>query len=745
MHSNEDMYSRKKNAMEQNKMLQDQLVGKMRELAFLETEYVKTKREATEWKKKFDFLFRENELLSVETAKLDAAQKQIGFLQQEIQFKTEESDAMRGLVTALEASNKKNRRRNMDSLNSAIATAKDNPRSSTGSDSSDPTSSLRRSGGGDAEVAALRNENSQLVKDLDRKDHELKMKDDEIKVQKQRISDLETTLDAEQASQFTRLKENQEKMAKLEAQLARQSIDIRASNESINNTPPSTPPPMPTQHFYNEDDDDIVSNKWKLHTDVIHASAPQSYDPAVLTAFLNKVPFNHRDGATRILRQLLETTEPLAVETNMVLQNVPPELVTELRDMILPHLKARHHVKVQYFNLQRQMVATDVKLVLEPREAEFISTSDAESSSHVFMGPVPNDVPSKLVLHTKRYLHPERARFMSRPVHDPTTAVDDVDPDAAPQPPPSLMRRLSNASFTGASGNSFYGGAPPMAATGGSENAVATPPTRSAKSFLGSIATVAKTVVMKNFEKKFTHQGTRCAVCSVSPIVGDRFRCSTCEGYDLCGNCYAFGAHGLENTDEMFGRVQELVLVRCPRLAQEAELLELLRFEICRSNLRKFSFVANWLADIIQGRSTKDLRARAIEVPSIRREIRKQFVPLLMMVVSDRMDIEVKTEWELELNSDLEKNLKTGHNNACLEVLRIWVADKFSTTSPFVERSLHRYREGEDEPTAAPMPPALALQVPPTPPPTPPPPPADADDDAMLNTPVEDNYLFQEV
>ncbi|RHZ20573.1 hypothetical protein DYB37_005072 [Aphanomyces astaci] len=219
MHSNEDMYARKQNAIEQNKVLQDQLVGKMRELSFLETEYVKTKREATEWKKKFDYVFRENELLSVETAKLDAAQKQIGFLHQEIQFKSEETEALRGLVTALEASNKKNRRRNMDALNTAITSA--NARSSSGSEITDGG---RKSSDKESEVSALRSENSLLVKDLDRKDHELKLKDDEIKLLKERIQELESTLDTEQAMHFSRLKESQESIGKLETQLARHHV-----------------------------------------------------------------------------------------------------------------------------------------------------------------------------------------------------------------------------------------------------------------------------------------------------------------------------------------------------------------------------------------------------------------------------------------------------------------------------------------------------------------------------------------
>ncbi|RHY81250.1 hypothetical protein DYB35_010210 [Aphanomyces astaci] len=509
MHSNEDMYARKQNAIEQNKVLQDQLVGKMRELSFLETEYVKTKREATEWKKKFDYVFRENELLSVETAKLDAAQKQIGFLHQEIQFKSEETEALRGLVTALEASNKKNRRRNMDALNTAITSA--NARSSSGSEITDGG---RKSSDKESEVSALRSENSLLVKDLDRKDHELKLKDDEIKLLKERIQELESTLDTEQAMHFSRLKESQESIGKLETQLARHHMD----------------------------------SKWKLHTDVLPTAAP--YDRAVLDAFLDKVPFAHRDGASRILRVLLGTNERLSMETNMVLQNVSAELVAELKHTILPWLKAKHHVKVAYFHLTRHIVATDVKLVLEPREQEFISTSGpAECASHVFLGPAPYD--NKLVLHTMRTLHADRARFVSSPDAEAVAAAAGEDTLEMESLPPTLFRRLSaTPSFMGEAdntatssrrggggggflSNSFLGGSitgsiPAVGSDGATSSRGGGGLT---KSFLGSIATAAKTVVMKNFEKKQTHPGTRCAVCSISPIVGDRFRCATCEGY----------------------------------------------------------------------------------------------------------------------------------------------------------------------------------------------------------------------
>ncbi|KDO27672.1 hypothetical protein SPRG_07302 [Saprolegnia parasitica CBS 223.65] len=763
LHSNEEVYARKQNALEQNRILQESLAGKIREMSFLESEYVKVKKEAQEWKKKFDYVFRENELLSVETAKLDAATKQIGFLQQEITFKTEESEALRGLVTALEASNKKNRRRNLDSLNSALAGAGRsssssesdglrNSRSSVKSDKAAEAPKATCSGNcQQAEVNALRNENGLLVKDLDRKDQEIKMRDEEIKIQKERITGLETTLQTEQEMQLSRLKEKQEEVSKMESQLQalQLKMDIRASTDSIANTPPSTPPPMPAPAFFHDDEEDAAKYKWQLHTDVI-SPYTKTYEPYMLTGFIEKVPFAHREGVGRILRQLIDGNpakypqDKVVSETNMVMQNVPAEVATGMTEFILPLLKGKHHFKVAYYQMQRVMMVTDLKLVIEPREEEYVAavTQHSELAAHLFLGPRPDDVPNKLVLHTARYLHPDRARFISRPDGNDE---EDLELDLNAMSMTASNRRTSNASFTGDErrggllSNSFLGADD---GTGSSRRGGLS------KTILGlgsMAAAAAKKTVTKHFEKKFVHQGSRCAVCSVTPIIGNRFRCATCEGYDLCENCYAFGAHGLENTDEMFGRVQELVLQRCPRLKQEAELLELLRFEICRSSLRKFSFVVNWLADIVQGRSTKDLRARAIEVPAIRREVRKQFVPLLMMVVSDRMDIEVRTEWELELNPDLEKNLHNkgeGAHNACLEVLRIWVADKFSTTSPFVERSLHRYKEGDDADDENAK--SMVGTAPPLATKTPPPPPNRATVDQVA-TPTETKYMFQEM
>ena len=39
------------------------------------------------------------------------------------------------------------------------------------------------------------------------------------------------------------------------------------------------------------------------------------------------------------------------------------------------------------------------------------------------------------------------------------------------------------------------------------------------------------------------HRGARCAGCGTRPIVGDRYRCVSCESQDLCAGCFGRGKH----------------------------------------------------------------------------------------------------------------------------------------------------------------------------------------------------------
>nr|CCA16611.1 conserved hypothetical protein [Albugo laibachii Nc14] len=202
---------------------------------------------------------------------------------------------------------------------------------------------------------------------------------------------------------------------------------------------------------------------------------------------------------------------------------------------------------------------------------------------------------------------------------------------------------------------------------------------------------------------KYAHKDSTCRFCKITPVVGDRYACSTCEDVEMCANCYGLGCHGMEDSDELFKRVETLVFLRCSTLATDQDaFLAVLRFDICNNNLRKYNFCLNWVADLLVGKSTRELQARALEIPNISHQVRKEFVSSLMeLVQSRRNDLVIKTEWEAVLD---QHTLETGKKNVRfedqapdhgIETLRIWTIDKFRTTSPFVEKSILKYQRDD--------------------------------------------------
>ncbi|TMW58815.1 hypothetical protein Poli38472_006960 [Pythium oligandrum] len=760
--SNRASYSQRQNVQEQLRATQEELSTKVRELQIYEANYMQLKKELTRWKKKFEYIFRENELLSLETAKLDASHKQIAFLQQEIKFKEEESEALRGLVSALEASNKKVRatrlnssarlaaKKDLPAAAAAGAAMLDNSTTTTTTAAAVPASSPPAAPAAEieqlaterkeraaekerflSEIATLKSENSMLLKDMDRRDTALQLSEDKINVHKLRISALEMSLKEEQDKQMKQLREKQDVIADLEAQIvqlekrrrtssavSREEADApvdfgpthrlkhpdsiaengepRASGDNIDpdeleepDTPPGTPPPISAGILLPPVDPtaDQIIKDWE-DDKRLRAAPSTEFEWNRLESFLQKLPYEAKEGAERILKQVLDPySHPTVSESQVLIRAIPLECKKELVEFLVPLLKAHNHMRVTYSTQQRRTLVTDVRLTLEPRESEFTGGlafgEKRFGRDHVFYGPSNDDI-SKLVMHTTRTLTTDKkAAYVSKPQ--------------------DLQRRSSGSDLERTSGETdsttFDGEAPPA----GSENK---PKgkwlTNRTKKLMVTMAMGAKQRVARLNQAKYSHEGTTCQFCKATPIVGCRYSCATCVGFDLCENCYSLGGHGLENSDELFYRTQELVLARCPRLVEELDLLELLRFEICRSNLRKFSFCLNWLADIVNGKTSQQLQARALEIPGIRRDIRKQFVPILLRICSDREDLEVKTEWELESDNSAEvKSVTNGVRGSLnegdgrfLETLRIWVADQYRTTSPFVERSLLKFREG---------------------------------------------------
>lgn len=767
--SNAASYSQRQVTQEQLRATQEELAAKVRELQIYESNYVTLKKELARWKKKFEYIFRENELLSLETAKLDASHKQIAFLQQEIKFKEEESSALRGLVSALEASNKKARAARLAGKKSSLPPAAQAGAALLESDggaaanavptttqagaeaSSEALEKERREHSEErerlgSEIAALKAENSMLLKDLDRKELALQLKDDKVDAHKQRIAGLEQMLQEEQDKHLAQLREKQDNIVDLELQIQQMEMRRRSSAayyapraepdvgfgpterlrtvgaeqdaqradggigvdfDESPDTPPGTPPPISAGGLLPPDDptQDQVMRDWEDDRKV-RAAATTEFDPEQLRDFLDKLPYETKDGASRILLDAVapEGAAPEIAESQILIRGASKETQKELREFVVPLLKAQKTMRVTYATLQRKTLVTDVRITLEPRPSSVTGPLGPDEKrfgkDHAFYGPSSDDV-AKLVLHGARTLTTEKkASYVSKPLAQ----------EAASSSPQRHSDELGESPKQQAAGEADAPGAeaPPTAAgaseaAGGAANRRWRGMSVQTVKLMGTMVAGARQRVTARFANaKFVHEGTSCQFCKVAPIVGPRFSCATCVGFDLCETCYSLGGHGLENSDEMFYRVQELVLARCTRLQDEVELLELLRFEICRSNLRKFNFCLNWLADIVVGKTSRDLQARALEIPSIRRDVRKRFVPLLMVVCSDRDDIEVKTEWELEsdnaaeVRSVVRGSLSDG-DGKFLETLRIWVADQYRTTSPFVERNLLKYREGGAE------------------------------------------------
>ncbi|KAH7491092.1 E3 ubiquitin-protein ligase HERC2 [Phytophthora ramorum] len=735
--SNSTRYAERAETAGMLRATQEELASKIKELQLYEGNYTTLKRDLSRWKKKFEYVFRENELLALETGKLDASHKQIAFLQQELKFKEEEGSALRGLVSALEAASKKQRAKQLeaararDSELEAVAALAAERKSNEDADAALVAANHEKERLGQ-EIAALKAENALLLKDVDRKDEELQRQEEQVGAHKGRILGLEEALKGEQEAGMQRLKDKQDKVLELERQVQQMQMRRRSSvaaalaqaeeegrdtvgfgptdrlkashisegDETVHSdeepdTPPGTPPPISSGGLLPPEDPtaDQTIRDW---TEDRKLRAARSFDEALdldkLEELIRKLPYEHQDGASRVLMGALDpdSTADAVDESQIVLRHLSSERQADLRDFLLPLLKAHPALRVSYATMERRTLVTDVRITIERRRNSvlggFVPGENRFGKDHMFLGPSVEDV-GKLVPHQPRVISTSnKATYMSKPKH--------VEPvDNAPTSSPLERGSEHTEDMDTASESADV---PDVTASNRKWRGL------TAAKFIGTMAAGAKQRVAATFKNtKFTHEGTSCQFCKMTPIVGERYSCGTCVGFDLCENCYSLGGHGLENSDELFYRVQELVLARCPRLVEEVDLLELMRFEICRSNLRKFSFCLNWLADIVNGKSSRDLQARALEIPSIRRDVRKVFVPLLMRVCSDREDIEVKTEWELEDDNQAAVRTVAGNTAAegdgrFLETLRIWVADQYRTTSPFVERSLLKYREGEE-------------------------------------------------
>ncbi|TMW63984.1 hypothetical protein Poli38472_014689 [Pythium oligandrum] len=306
------------------------------------------------------------------------------------------------------------------------------------------------------------------------------------------------------------------------------------------------------------------------------------------------------------------------------------------------------------------------------------------------------------VPHGPRQIHPHKAVYISRPLHSPVPSPSASSPrrfstrissghhaDSASRTS-TMPSRSSATGYDGIDGDRRSGtthgsltGAPPLGREGSGK----------IKKIMGNM--------MKGLHRhkpqlttahpQMDEDDSVCDGCGRGPITGYKWVCRTCklhkdQEYELCEKCYGQGLHGKENEDALLERVEEIVVAKCPKLVHEHDLMRLLRVGICKANLKKYSFCLTWIADLLQCKQTKDLRARALEISQISPQVRSEFVRLLKdLLTKYRRDIELLTEWKPAQNVSVgTSGLEDGAGGLIqLDTLRIWVKDVVTADNRF--------------------------------------------------------------
>ena len=120
------------------------------------------------------------------------------------------------------------------------------------------------------------------------------------------------------------------------------------------------------------------------------------------------------------------------------------------------------------------------------------------------------------------------------------------------------------------------------------------------------------------------------------------------------------------------------------------ELLELMRQDLCKGDLRKFTFLGLWLADVAGGKGAEQIKPRGLEIKDLSVQARRAFMDLLIPLLTRQNSdgLEIHTEWFARTPEDGETAAvapDSGEGEAQRETFRIWLSDKNGKqTSPFV-------------------------------------------------------------
>ncbi|OQR84143.1 hypothetical protein ACHHYP_13855 [Achlya hypogyna] len=481
------------------------------------------------------------------------------------------------------------------------------------------------------QLTSVQKENTHLMQTMVLKDHDINVYSTDLRQARERLRQVSSELEDLRRSTLTAV----------DTQVAAAPPDERPSTASR----PSLQRPE-------------AEPAWIQYTSPM--AHDEDGDTSALYRELNKLPPSVRS-------QLLKMIEPVlagaAVAVEQVLPNLPPDALDTLLASLIPVL-SRDGSHVQVFTRLRRAIVTDARIVLRteptgpstppraevldivPSPRERISSQSKPANpygaDHLFSMHESADS-GAATLHGLRELHPTKPYFVSRPLAAP------------PTPPPFLHR--------GSSGSANHPPSPYIEADAAPTRFTAL--SSKAKKLMGLSAPRVSTP--QRTPTRFVHEHATCDGCGRHPIVGPKWVCRSCAHVELCDKCYAYGAHGHDHDEELFDRVLRRMVAQHPRLELEHELLDLLRHDICKMSLKKFSFCLTWIGQLLEGKTSADLRARALEITKLQPDVGDRFVILLARLMQARKDIQVASEWIPDDAAPAEM------------VLRLWINDRAST------------------------------------------------------------------
>ncbi|GMF25013.1 unnamed protein product [Phytophthora fragariaefolia] len=432
-------------------------------------------------------------------------------------------------------------------------------------------------------------------------------------------------------------------------------------------------------------------SEWKLDDEVFPV-APIDMESEVVKRLIRNMPERGREKISKWLGFVLEGRDIRSnFHPEISIESINEEVNRDMRRLIVPLLKNRRDLKVQAFVRTRYVRVSDLRITLDHQHKDEVRLEDDNTSNnassaysselswakdHLFYGPK-SDASSPSVLHASRVLTASKARFISEPIDLIASMSESKSMLESSRTAQRLSRKASLPfdSFT-ASG--------PSSGSGGVFSRLRS------KTGVGAMLGDVKTRLNARYHKNHVHENALCDGCGMSPIVGGKWKCNTCENYELCDGCYAAGVHGFEVSNELCRRVEQLAVQKHRLLGEYPELFELLRRHICHDNVMQFRRVVEWLCAIISGARSAEVYRKMIVKRGLHPEIRARLTAQLGALASERTDISLKTEWFAE--NTAEEDARDSDDSQGSDLIEPASAeidgDKLSTSTTFSSPSI---------------------------------------------------------